>query len=115
MRYRYLQPLLGRWICRDRIRYVDGMNAYEYVRANPVKNFDPFGTECKCKLDGPLSIDIDRFNYDPVAGTIGLHFTITAKFKENKDYDPKACMYFQWLRAYLAQTVVTRTSKPIPV
>lgn len=33
----------GRWLQRDPLGYVDGMNLYEYVESNPVKNFDSNG------------------------------------------------------------------------
>ena len=36
-------PGLGRYVQRDRLGYVDGMNQYEYVRSNPVRWNDPSG------------------------------------------------------------------------
>jgi RHS repeat-associated protein len=42
-RMRYLDPVLGRFISRDPIAYVDGFNLYEYAASNPGKFVDPFG------------------------------------------------------------------------
>lgn len=30
----------------DPLKYVDGMNMYEYVKSNPVINVDPYGLKC---------------------------------------------------------------------
>ncbi len=42
-RARYYDPKNGRFMQRDPLGYVDGMNAYEYVRGNPVNFVDPMG------------------------------------------------------------------------
>ena len=42
-RARYYDPLKGRFLQRDPLGYVDGMNLSEYVRSNPVNRRDPFG------------------------------------------------------------------------
>jgi RHS repeat-associated protein len=44
-RYRILEPVLGRWLQRDPLRYVDGMSVYEYVRSLPMGWLDPLGNE----------------------------------------------------------------------
>ena len=44
VRYRYLQPTLGRWTSRDPIGYADGMSLYEHVQSAPTIAVDPFGT-----------------------------------------------------------------------
>jgi len=43
VRHRMYHPTLGRWMQRDRIGYVDGMNLYEYTAGNPVTAADPMG------------------------------------------------------------------------
>jgi RHS repeat-associated protein len=41
--YRAYSPQLGRWLQRDPLGYVDGMNLYEYVAGGPVTAIDPLG------------------------------------------------------------------------
>lgn len=43
VRNRVLLSDLGRWITRDPIGYRGGMNLYQYVSSNPLRNVDPFG------------------------------------------------------------------------
>jgi RHS repeat-associated protein len=42
-RARYYDPVKGRFIQRDPLEYVDGMNLYEYVASNPLAFIDPLG------------------------------------------------------------------------
>ncbi|RLS91449.1 MAG: hypothetical protein DWI10_06365 [Planctomycetota bacterium] len=44
-RNRWYEPKLGRWIERDPLEYVDGMNLYEYVRSRPIDGLDPTGLD----------------------------------------------------------------------
>jgi len=44
VRYRVLESVLGRWLSRDRLEYVDGLNLYEYARSCAISCADPFGT-----------------------------------------------------------------------
>jgi RHS repeat-associated protein len=41
--YRYYNPQTGRWIGRDPIEEVGGINLYGFVGNDPVNNIDPFG------------------------------------------------------------------------
>jgi RHS repeat-associated protein len=51
VRHRYYHPLLGRWMSRDPLGYVDGMNAYEYCRSIPALLNDPSGLDIW--IEGP--------------------------------------------------------------
>ena len=42
-RARYYSPSLGRFVQRDTLGYVDGMNLYEFVKGNPINWIDPMG------------------------------------------------------------------------
>lgn len=42
-RTRYYHAQLGRFVNRDPIRYLGGMNLYGYVGGNPIRYFDPLG------------------------------------------------------------------------
>ena len=42
---RTYSPVLGRWLQRDPLGYVDGMNLYEYVSSNPMTFSDSLGLE----------------------------------------------------------------------
>jgi RHS repeat-associated protein len=43
-RARYYDAVLGRFVGRDPLEYVDGLNLYQYVRNRPIQLTDPFGT-----------------------------------------------------------------------
>jgi len=43
VRNRVYHPLLGRWLQRDPLGYVDGMSVYEYGGGGPVGTVDPLG------------------------------------------------------------------------
>ena len=45
-RARYYDPNTGRFLSRDPLGYIDGMNLYEYVRSNPIKFLDYSGLAC---------------------------------------------------------------------
>jgi len=51
-RNRYYDYYTGRWLQRDPLGYVDGMNSYEYVLCNPLKLVDPKGlSECDASCE----------------------------------------------------------------
>ena len=45
VRNRYYHAELGRWLSRDPLGYIDGMNLYEYVMSSPVDIVDPMGLQ----------------------------------------------------------------------
>ena len=47
LRARLYDPRIGRFLQRDPIGYVDGMNLYKYVRNNPLNWIDPLGLACE--------------------------------------------------------------------
>jgi len=50
VRNRVYDPSLGRWVQRDPLGHVDGVNRYQYVRSAPTRLLDPtgmIGEECK--------------------------------------------------------------------
>jgi RHS repeat-associated protein len=42
---RYYAPWLGRWISPDPRQLVDGVNIFQFTRANPIRYVDPSGTQ----------------------------------------------------------------------
>jgi RHS repeat-associated protein len=53
-RARYYDNMKGRFLQRDPLAYVDGVNLYQYVQCNPVNRFDPLGTRCgECTPGSP--------------------------------------------------------------
>jgi RHS repeat-associated protein len=52
-RARSYDPQAGRFLQRDKLRYVDGMNLYEYVRNNVLKWRDPLGLCGECAPPSP--------------------------------------------------------------
>ncbi len=61
MRNRWSAPGLGRFLTRDRLGYVDGMNMYQYVGGNPLAFADPsgFGKNFTCAELERLGYSID--------------------------------------------------------
>jgi len=47
-RTRVLSVELGRWLYRDQLLYIDGLNLYDYVHGSPVANVDPSGQYAAC-------------------------------------------------------------------
>ncbi len=45
VRFRWYDPVLGRWLERDPLDYVAAQNLLEYVPSSPARTLDPFGLE----------------------------------------------------------------------
>lgn len=49
--YRYLMPWMGRWLSPDPIGPEDDINLYQFVRGNPISNYDADGLDTVIQLD----------------------------------------------------------------
>jgi RHS repeat-associated protein len=84
-RFRYLSPILGRWVSVDPIRQADDINLYRYVRNRPTSELDPLGLACGFGWndpfvpDNPLGLDscwdanftVPCERHDACYGTLG--------------------------------------------
>jgi len=57
-RFRYLETRQGKFIQKDPLEYIDGMNTYIYVSNNPIVSIDPLGLFSFCQGNG------DKINSD---------------------------------------------------
>ncbi len=61
---RYYAPWLGRWTAADPAGMVDGLNAYSYVRNNPMRYTDSTGAQCDptnaCCIDPTMQSSDDQ-------------------------------------------------------
>lgn len=55
---RYYSTELGRFLQRDPLEYVDGMNLYEYVSGNPTYWLDPFGGQQEVNLTNSAGLPV---------------------------------------------------------
>jgi len=103
-RARYYDPAKGRFLQRDPMEYVDGMNLYEYVRSNPLKVSDSLGLK-KCCVDTFTVAFVDRWDWRTIRGrqTISFRFNIDATFKDAFPCCPECCQYRQLIRGYIKQ------------
>jgi RHS repeat-associated protein len=66
--FRFYEPNLSRWLNRDPIGEVGGINLYEFVRNRPVNGIDPFGLTTYVS-DSPLA-DNTSGTYGPYSQTV---------------------------------------------
>ena len=66
-RARMLQPVLGRFLQRDPLGYVDGENIYEYERSNALIAVDTFGLSCN---------SVDRTSYLNIPSATWARFAL---------------------------------------
>jgi RHS repeat-associated protein len=50
-KYRAYDPRTGRWLSRDPLQEIAGINLYQYVVDNPVRNTDPLGLVGLCDYE----------------------------------------------------------------
>jgi RHS repeat-associated protein len=53
--HRAYDSTVGRWISRDPVGNIGGMNLYNYVSDNPMSGLDPFGLACSNAGNNPFS------------------------------------------------------------
>jgi RHS repeat-associated protein len=116
VRHRVYDVALGRWLTRDPLGFVDGMNLYEYVGSRPGVRLDPRGLRFRVTWDA-LSApprearlawnglelsnsDIDRFDAISIASQAARPFT------------PNAAQGLRW---YLENSGTTRYVKTVPM
>ncbi|KKL56977.1 hypothetical protein LCGC14_2240020, partial [marine sediment metagenome] len=56
VRFRMHHPTLGRWLQRDPLGHVEGMNLYEYCGGMPVRLVDPYGL-----WEGPIDMAVHAY------------------------------------------------------
>jgi RHS repeat-associated protein len=66
--FRTYSPRLGRWLQRDPLGYVDGLNMYEYVASMPVTVTDPLGWKLKIAGDKVYIKRVERIIQEVVPG-----------------------------------------------
>lgn len=114
-RARYYNPVSGRFLQRDPLGYVDGMNLYEYVKSNPHTKIDPFGLfvnsgydyliqQAKQQIDGITNGILNLVTSTKNAiinGIIAtLRFTSGSSFSVTKRIKKKFFKYFGFTLAY---------------
>ena len=72
-RARHYDGFKGRFLQRDPLGYVDGMNLYSYVKGRVTHLLDPFGLICY----DPPGLDLNSVNAPPI-GEIGKTITVSA-------------------------------------
>ncbi len=80
-RNREYHPNLGRWTRRDPRGFGDGMNLYEFVRAQPVGRVDPYGLESKIYFEAEVKI----LELDLIYDDVMYHARIADTFRCEKD------------------------------
>ncbi len=76
------RPDLGRFLQRDPLGYVDGMNLYETVISNPLCAVDPAGTDVEVHLTEAWG-----------SGGIGTHAAISIRFDDGRIFNYETVPY----------------------
>jgi uncharacterized protein RhaS with RHS repeats len=70
MRARYYDPEVGRFISKDPIGLLGGLNMFTYVQNNPVNLIDPTG------FDVTITINRTTYTQNSIVGTISVNSTV---------------------------------------
>jgi len=102
MRYRCMDPALGRFITRDPAGYTDGMSLYEYVGSSPFVLVDPMGLTYFAPaeaLPGPSSGPMDAQFYHPGGTTLPREdaLAFNAAIARGEDMERFLNRFSEWL------------------
>jgi RHS repeat-associated protein len=75
-RARYYDPVKGRFLQRDALGYLSGVNLYAYVDGRPTAKLDPYGLKC---VDPP-GLNLDAVNTSPITSVFGAVRTFSNGF-----------------------------------
>ena len=114
-RARYYHPRLGRFIQRDPIGYVDGVNLYEYTRSNPIAATDPYGNVTFEQINGmatQLGISPIKRDHSNATTTIKAVQKALGFRKPDGDFGPASVQaYEKWAKSKGLAPVKLRDSK----
>jgi len=109
-RNRYLSPVLGRFLQRDTVGYVDGMNLYEFTQGRPTSALDPTGDlvdtywfprMCKSTGESKVTVKIETSTYvssDPIEAILDIIHgnTLSIQYKTLKCQCKQCCCDEFW-------------------
>lgn len=123
-RTRHYHPGQGRFIQRDSLGYVTGLNLYEYVRSSPTRYVDPSGMSSQPATDPSRSSPSDRTvsgwvkkkRFFPALMKVGnccYKVSLEAEWEERRLNDAADREVIEWRN--LRYTTVSRTQPVWPV
>jgi RHS repeat-associated protein len=93
VRARPYVPMLGRFIARDQLAYIDGPNLYQYARSAPTGFLDPFGNAIRdeilkgCSSLNSAGVNSVSVQTPPIPALGGVAVYGTATFKKSEKFD----------------------------
>ncbi len=130
--YRYYNPSIGRWLCRDHVEEEGGMNLFGFLANDPVQYADATGLCAKaCGVKSIVFRPYSRsFPHTPGGWTLTftgftggtMHydlryvFEIKIIFLKDNDHDPLMCRYVQLVQgtASINGTPITKSDRGVP-
>ena len=94
-RARYQEPVLGRFVGRDPLGYVDGMGLYDYVGNAPFSYVDPEGLQACVKDAYRQEYELSG-GFQTVAKAIGIH-KFSLKFHVERKECDECCQLTQYM------------------